>query len=155
MPHIHTKPGQLDHAVEVFIVCNNKVLLRKHEKYHIWLGVGGHIELDEDPNQAAIREVKEEVGLDVTLHSVRSLPANSVNDIELIPPVFLNRHPINETHSHIAYIYIASSKGQNVIPERETDEWHWLTKDEIEANQLDLQENIKFYALAALDAISQ
>src|SRR3989344_1951021 len=33
----------------------------------IWLSVGGHIEHDEDPSQAAIREVKEEVGLDVKL----------------------------------------------------------------------------------------
>ncbi len=35
-----------------------KVQLRKHDKYNIWLSVGGHIEPDEDPNQAAIREVK-------------------------------------------------------------------------------------------------
>ena len=55
MPHIHEK---IDFAVEVFVVHKNKVLLRKHDKYKTWLGVGGHIELDEDPNQVAIREVK-------------------------------------------------------------------------------------------------
>jgi len=54
MPHIHDK---IDFTVEVFIVHNNKVLLRKHDKYKIWLSVGGHIELNEDPNQAAIRDV--------------------------------------------------------------------------------------------------
>ncbi len=62
MPHIHEK---IDFTVEVFIVYDNKVLLRKHDKYKKWLSIGGHIELDEDPNQAAIREVKEEVGLDI------------------------------------------------------------------------------------------
>ena len=30
-----------------------------------WIGVGGHIEEGETPNQAAIREIKEETGLDV------------------------------------------------------------------------------------------
>ena len=64
MPHLHEK---IDFTVEVFIVHKNRVLLRLHDKYRIWLSVGGHIELDEDPNQAAIREVKEEVGLDIEL----------------------------------------------------------------------------------------
>lgn len=54
MAHIHEK---IDFTVEVFVVFQNKVLLRKHDKYKIWLSVGGHIELDEDPNQAALREV--------------------------------------------------------------------------------------------------
>ncbi len=64
MPHIH---DTIDFTVEAFVVHNDKVLLRKHDKYKIWLSVGGHIELDEDPNQAAFREVKEEVGLDIEL----------------------------------------------------------------------------------------
>lgn len=38
MPHIHEK---IDFTVEVFIVYNNKVLLRKHDKYGIWLSVDG------------------------------------------------------------------------------------------------------------------
>ena len=64
MPHIHEK---VDFTVEVFIVYKDKVLLRKHDKYGIWLSVGGHIELDEDPVQAALREVKEEVCLNIEL----------------------------------------------------------------------------------------
>ncbi len=151
MPHIHTEPGQFDHTVEVFVVCKGKVLLRKHDKYHIWLGVGGHIELDEDPNQTAIREVKEEVGLTVSLHSVHPLPP--VSQGELIPPVFLNRHPIDKTHWHVSYIYFARSKNQKVVPENEHDEWCWLTRQEVEGNQLNMLPNIQFYALAALDAL--
>ena len=29
---------------------NNKVLLRKHDKYKLWMSIGGHNELNEDPN---------------------------------------------------------------------------------------------------------
>ncbi|MDP2642022.1 MAG: NUDIX domain-containing protein, partial [bacterium] len=64
MPHIHEK---IDFTVEVFIVYKDKVLIRKHDKYDKWLAVGGHIELEEDPNQAAVSEEKEEVGLDIKL----------------------------------------------------------------------------------------
>ena len=59
MPHIHEK---IDYCVEVFIVYKNKILLRMHDKLGIWLSVGGHIELDEDPVEAAIREGREGVG---------------------------------------------------------------------------------------------
>jgi 8-oxo-dGTP pyrophosphatase MutT (NUDIX family) len=65
MPHIHDK---IDFCSEVFVVFKNKVLLRKHDKFKIWLSVGGHIELDEDPTETAVREAKEEVGLDVVLY---------------------------------------------------------------------------------------
>lgn len=44
MPHIHSLPGQCDFTAEVFIVYQDKVLLRFHDKYHKWLAVGGHIE---------------------------------------------------------------------------------------------------------------
>ena len=64
MPHIHEK---IDFTVEVFIVHKDKVLLRMHDKYKKWMSVGGHIELHEDPVEAAHREVKEEVGLDIEL----------------------------------------------------------------------------------------
>lgn len=155
MPHIHTGAGQFDHTVEVFIVCNGKVLLRKHDKYDIWLGVGGHVELDEDLNQTAVRETKEEVGLDIVLHYIRPLPPDSGDDTELIPPVFVNRHPINSTHYHVSYVFFARSDHQNVVPERDSDEWQWSTRQEVVANQLGLLTNIQFYALAALDALNE
>ena len=60
MPHIHKK---IDFTVEVFVVYKDKVLLRMHDKHHIWLSVGGHIELGEDPVEAAKREVKRKLSL--------------------------------------------------------------------------------------------
>lgn len=64
MPHIHK---DIDTTVEVFLVHKNRALLRKHDKYNLWLSVEGHVELNEDPNEAALREVKEEVGMDAAL----------------------------------------------------------------------------------------
>ncbi len=40
MAHIHEL---IDWTATVFIVHEDKVLLRWHEKYHILIGVGGHV----------------------------------------------------------------------------------------------------------------
>ena len=53
MPHIHTKPGQIDYTADSFVVHvpTKRVLIRYHDKYDMWLVPGGHIELDD--NRAA------------------------------------------------------------------------------------------------------
>lgn len=53
MAHLH---GRIDFTVAVFVVHQNKVLLVHHRKLNRWLPVGGHIELDEGPEPAALRE---------------------------------------------------------------------------------------------------
>ncbi|MBS3152506.1 NUDIX domain-containing protein [Candidatus Woesearchaeota archaeon] len=150
MPHIHDK---IDFTVEVFIVYNNKVLLRKHDKYKMWLSVGGHIELDEDPNQAAIREVKEEVGLNVKLSGVSKSFKDKNEYYELIPPKFLNRHRINKDHEHITLVYFAASDTDKLsLSDKElSEECKWFTKEELEL--YDIKESIKFYALQALEEL--
>ncbi len=154
MPHIHDK---IDFTVEVFIVCGNKVLLRKHDKYGIWLSVGGHIELDEDPNEAALREVKEEVGLTVEL--VGGAPPYEKAPKrykELIPPKFLNRHYINDNHEHVTLTYFAISETAAINPS-ETEKshgWKWFTMEELDSGTYELKENILFYAKTALKELT-
>ncbi len=148
--HIHEK---VDFTAEVFVVYKNTVLLKKHRKFNsIWLSVGGHIELDEDPIQAAVREVKEEVGLDITIYDgAQKFRADEGDYRDLIAPAGLGCHIVNETHRHIVFIYFASSSSDSVVPEVPDDEWKWVTKDELAA--MDLRPNIRAYAEAALDAL--
>ena len=148
MAHIHEK---IDWTVEVCVVYKDKVLLRKHDKYKIWLTIGGHIELNEDPTQAAVREVKEEVGLDVTLvDDLLKFKIATPKYTELIPPKFLNRHPINDTHEHISLTYFARATSDTVIPEKPTDEWRWFTLQELEENKEGMEERVLNYAKQAL-----
>lgn len=150
MAHIHEK---IDFCVDVFIVYKNKVLLRMHEKYKAWLAVGGHIELDEDPNQAALREVLEEVGLTVTL--VGNIPELKGKEgyKELIPPYFMNIHPISDTHRHISMVYFAKADTDTVMPENETDEWKWVTHEELA--DMDIKDTIRYYAQCALNELAE
>lgn len=154
MPHIHEL---IDYCAEAYIVYQNKVLLRYHDKYNIWLSVGGHIELDETPQHAVIREVKEEVGLDISLYQhQQNGPTGKVTP--LLPPMYMNIHDINETHKHIALIYFATTASDKITINEQVDaseEWQWLSRQEIESDSLELQPIVKFYALKALDLLSK
>jgi 8-oxo-dGTP pyrophosphatase MutT (NUDIX family) len=154
MSHIHEK---IDFCAETFIVHKNKVLLRKHDKYKIWLSIGGHIELHEDPNKAAIREVKEEVGLDIKLYEEDGRqPIFKDNSRSLIPPQYLNKHSVIEGHEHIAFVYFASSDTDSLtLSEQEiSEECRWFTREDLSDNSFGLRENVRFYALKALEKLS-
>lgn len=149
MSHIHDR---IDFTVEVFIVHKNKVLLRMHDKYKKWMSVGGHVELDEDPVEAAHREVKEEVGLDIELVGNQKVFHDFDHSRELLPPIALNRHRTNtEGHEHVTLVYFARAKGTDIKAQYEDDkseECQWCSKEEVK--KLDLWPNVRAYALAAL-----
>ena len=128
MAHIHEK---IDWTVSVFIVHNGKVLLRMHEKYHTLLGVGGHIELDEDPLTAAKRECIEEVGLAVHIEGEDEPQPFLEDRLRILPrPAHLNIHHISVTHQHLDLVYYATSESADVTPEHPDDTWGWLSLQE-------------------------
>ena len=153
MPHIHE---EIDFAVEVFIVNSGAVLLRKHDKYKFWLSVGGHIELNEDPTQAAIREVKEEVDLDIELvGNVQNLSEGDDGYRQLLPPQFMNIHNINDEHKHVSLVYFGKSPSR-IIKQGDVEiskDIHWFTKEDLEDPKWELRETIKHHALEALNLI--
>ncbi|MEK7639053.1 MAG: NUDIX domain-containing protein [Patescibacteria group bacterium] len=157
MAHIHEL---IDWTVGVYIVHKNKVLIRRHEKYNIWIHVGGHIELHEHPVEAAKREVLEEVGLTIKIPNDASVLAKETPPYEtddvvfpLPSPKHMNIHRINETHQHVDLLYYATSETDEVIPENKDDEWVWLTAEEV-ANHPKLRPWTKEYALGALKELS-
>lgn len=147
MAHIHEK---IDWTVTVFIVHKLRVLIRYNNNYNLWLGVGGHIELDEDPIQAGKRECMEEVGLDVSMAGETEYISDTEGRLNIPPPQFMNRHNVDKIHEHIDSIYFGTSESNVVIPEKETDSWHWLTRVEV-LEHPEISETIKKYAVAALD----
>lgn len=157
MAHIHEK---IDFTVEAFIVYKNKVLLRRHEKYDIWLSVGGHIELDEDPVQALIREVKEEVGLDITLVGGKKGEGDGSKENrgykDVLPPKHMGRHHVNDIHEHITLVYFGTSNTDKIldpIDNKEKAETCWVSREELE--KMDLVPNVLFYAREALEELGE
>ncbi len=148
MPHIHEK---IDFTVDVFIVHDQKVLLIFHKKHNMWLQIGGHIELDEDPDQALLREVKEECGLDIEVMAKKEPQIHVPGTKFLYPPSFMNIHDINENHQHIGLIYFAKAKSDKVaLSEREHNDIRWFSLEDLDKAEYNLNGAVKFYAKEAL-----
>lgn len=147
MAHIHEK---IDFTVAIFVVHDAKVLLILHRKLGKWLPLGGHIELDEDPEIAALREAKEESGLDVELLGERP-PTTEPGTRALIAPRFLDIHRISDTHEHIGMIYWARPvSGDVTLATEEHHDIRWCCAEELDALQPPMTNAVKWYCRTAL-----
>lgn len=151
MAHIHEK---IDFTAAVFVVHDGKVLLIHHRNLDRWLPLGGHIELDEDPEQAALREAKEESGLDVELLGERP-PTTEPGTRALIAPRFLDIHRIGETHQHIGMIYWARPKsGAVTLAPAEHHAIRWCSSEDLEHLQPPMSNAVKWYCRKAITEVS-
>ena len=69
-----------------FVVHDGHVLLHWHPKVKAWLPPGGHIDENEDPVQAVVREIEEESG--VTAEVVMSAPPIELDYPTQVAPPF-------------------------------------------------------------------
>ena len=151
MAHIHEK---IDFTVAIFVVHAGKVLLIHHRKLDKWLPLGGHIELDEDPEQAALREAREESGFEVELIGERP-PTTEPGTRALIAPRFLDIHRISETHEHIGMIYWARpGNGALMLSVAEHHDIHWCAAEELEQLRPAMSNAVKWYCRQAIQEIS-
>jgi 8-oxo-dGTP pyrophosphatase MutT (NUDIX family) len=167
MSHLHEK---IDFTVAIFVVHDEKILLIHHRQLGKWLPLGGHVELDEDPEQAALREAMEESGLEVELLGERP-PTTGPGTRALIAPRFLDIHRINDTHEHIGMMYWARLKnvarasrpfgsethGQDARATLAADEHHdirWCSAAELDKLQPPMSDAVKWYCRAAIREIS-
>lgn len=115
----------------VAIIDNdNRVLLSKRLKHkflgEMWEFPGGKIENNETPKEALIREIKEELGVDLCLECI--------NFIEMI------EHDYQDFSVEL-YFYLCR-KWQGIILPKENQELTWVTKFKL-ANYLMPQANEK------------
>jgi 8-oxo-dGTP pyrophosphatase MutT (NUDIX family) len=151
MAHLHEK---IDFTVAVFVVRDSEVLLVHHRQLDKWLPVGGHIELDEDPEAAALRETKEESGLEVELLGERP-PTTEPGTRALIAPRFLNIHRITPTHEHIGMIYWARpTAGAVALATAEHHDIRWCSAADLDHLQPPMTEAVKWYCRAALKEVA-
>ena len=147
MAHIHEK---IDFTAAIFVVHKGKVLVIHHRNLNKWLPLGGHIELDEDPETAALREAKEESGLEVELLGERP-PTTEPGTRALIAPRFLDIHRISATHEHIGMIYWARPKNSTLtLAASEHHDIRWCSAAELDTLQPPMTPAVKWYCHAAL-----
>lgn len=151
MAHIHEK---IDFTVAIFVVQDGKVLVIHHRALNRWLPLGGHIELDEDPEAAALREAREESGLEVELLGERA-PTTGGGTRALITPRFMDIHPITDTHQHIALIYWARPRnGAITLARAEHHDIQWCSGRDLDLLSPPMAESVKWYCRQALAEVS-
>lgn len=98
------------------VIKEQQILLVKHTKLGIWLAPGGHVDEHELPHVAALREVKEETGIDAQIHSAISMPPGS--DSQYLPtPLLSNLHWVSKEN------YEARSQSSNTLIAHATSVW--------------------------------
>ena len=148
--HIHEK---YDFTVGVFIVYEDTVLLVNHPRYDMWLPPGGHIELDEDPEEALFREIKEETGLDVEIIAPKpnlNFPGNKY----IYLPAYISVHDANPPHKHIGLTYYAKAKSPSNMQSAEHTDTKWFNETELEDSQYHMPPEIKHFAKEAIKTIN-
>lgn len=129
-----------------------KVLLHLHKRHHQWFGLGGHVESDESPVAAAIREAKEEAGIDVTISSTKKKLLTATYADELIAPVLLfeqkiEAHGDKPEHRHIDCIYFGTTADASLVTMKE--QFKWLSMKELDA--MELNEDTRYIAKEAIN----
>ena len=150
----------VDLCTDAYIVNDKAVLLRLHEKYDFWIAPGGHVDPGEDINEAVLREVWEEVGLKVELVGPITWTKQDFDiNKDLVPPIFVNRHSINEHHDHSSFIFFAKSNSRAINPQEEASknaQCVWVTKEELDQMHKDdkrLRDDVYRYASVALELV--
>lgn len=99
-----------DFTVAVLVVDAGRVLLHWHRKLGRWLPPGGHIEPGELPDEAAIREVREETGVTPTLWPETGIDIDLPGQpVQLARPAGIQLTDISPGHQHIDLIYVATA----------------------------------------------
>ncbi len=128
----------------VYVINNGRVLLHLHKRYNTWFPVGGHFEEDELPHEAAVREVREESGFDVTLFSKRG-DDFSIGLVKRVPTpllVYNEGDRKNGGEDFLDFIYCAlTDESEPSSGENESTVFRWFSKEEL----LDSSENIKIH----------
>lgn len=116
--------------------------------------MGGHIELDEDPEQALFREIAEETGLKVTILSDK--PDTGNDDVKyVLTPNYVEIHEANLPHKHIAFVYFTLAHADKFIVSDEHTDIKWFTLADLEDAKYNINPNVKYGCEKALAAAKQ
>ncbi|AFK18766.1 NUDIX domain-containing protein [Haloferax mediterranei ATCC 33500] len=144
----------------VYIVNDGAVALHRHERLGIRIPPGGHVDRDELPHEAGLREVREETGLNPTLVDDTD-PVPAPGGEALPHPRYqmlydINVHDDGEVgHQHIDHIYYARVDSRDIDPapgEADLEAWDWYGPADL--RESDLDEDTIQIALEAIEVVS-
>lgn len=128
----------------VYLVHDGATALHEHPGLGIRLPPGGHIDRDELPHEAALREAREETGLDPTLltdhAAIASETSRSIPRPRHLMLADVNRYGDQVGHQHIDHVFFATVDSRDLDPaagEEPPAAWDWYTPEELRAAAVD------------------
>jgi len=150
-----------------FLVQDDKTLLLWHPRLRMWVPPGGHLEPDEDPVTAVLREIREETGL-----AAEVLPLGQTFPFaypgQLVPPFTIlleDSAEAGQPHQHIDLIYFCRPTDSASLHPPDGAIVAWVDEETLRANRpVDLigcgvsapvSDDVRLLALAAIELAHQ
>ncbi len=126
-----------DLVVGGYTIHNDKVLLIHHRKLDLWLPPGGHIDKDETPDDALIRELKEELNLDIEILNRNDVPCEGNLRKILAIPFHVNVHSVGD-HDHCCFFYVCKPKNPEKISANQSElkNFAWFSIEELQQQKI-------------------
>lgn len=130
-----------------------KVFLAHHKKFDKWTPPGGHIEENETPDQALVREWKEELGLDIEIiPAARGAFSGDANATPIPLPFHMDLEREGFDVPHVGHFFFVQVRGQGEEFEVLKEELHdaaWFSKEDLAG--LKTFDQVRALAVYAID----
>ena len=162
--------SQIRHfTVTAFVSTQGRTLLHWHRKVGLWLPPGGHLEPNETPVEAVVREALEETGMQVEIVP-NSAPFAYSDPPQLPVPVTIMVEPIRAfggepAHQHMDLIYFTQphDRDEDALPQPPDGSWRWVTRAELEDDapqtfddvSARISEDVRILGMAAIDHVTR
>lgn len=152
MTEVTTESRHFTASAMVLDRGTGRVLLVHHNTMNLWVFPGGHIDENEAPHECAIREVREETGLEI------EIPGVSPGGRAVFPkPIMIEEFEApgkpakgEPAHHHIDFLYVGFASAAHQI-KPELDEVHgvqWFDLDTLFALHLEGKSRSEVYGVA-------
>ncbi len=138
-----------EYAVNVFVFNSDytSLLFIRRDKPPFagqFLPPGGHVELGENPLEAAVREVREETGLEIEVMDFR--PGSPIvldsRTIRMPEPIRVQMEYIDRHHKHVDFILMGEvTGGSDRIPDTFKEQVKWVSVNELK--DMEMPRNVK------------
>lgn len=144
----------------VYLVADGATALHEHPGLGLRLPPGGHVDRGELPHEAALREAREETGLDPTLltdHAdVRSETARSIPRPQHLMLADVNVYDGEVGHQHVDHVFYATVERRAIDPdpgEPGPEAWAWY--DRAALREADIDADVRELGTEAIETAAR